>query len=128
MEEKHFWEWIEVKEDLHFNARVPRISEGEVWWCSFGENVGIEINGKSSTFTRPVLIMKKLSSLGFMGIPLTSQKKSGSWYIGFFLLYKYKSVRYNVNIFGNTRPTPVARSGGYFSPKYNLLKPSLTNA
>ena len=30
--------------------------------------------------------MKKLSSLGFMGIPLTSQKKSGSWYIGFGFL------------------------------------------
>lgn len=88
MEEKHFDEWIELKETLHFNAKAPRILEGEVWWCSFGENVGIEINGKSAIFTRPVVIMKKLSGLGFMGIPLTSQEKTGSWYAEFEFLGK----------------------------------------
>lgn len=34
---KHFKDWIKLKEKLHFNARRPRIHEGEVWWCSFGE-------------------------------------------------------------------------------------------
>ena len=88
MEEKHFEEWIELKEKLHFNGKLPRIHEREIWWCSFGENVGIEINGKSARFTRPVLIMRKLSDVGFMGIPLTSQKKSGSWYAEFEFLGK----------------------------------------
>lgn len=88
MEEKHFEEWIELKEKLHFNAKAPKILEGEVWWCSFGENVGVEINGKSVRFTRPVLIMKKLSRYGFMGIPLTSQEKTGSWYVKFGFLEK----------------------------------------
>ena len=88
MEEKHFEEWINLKEKLHFNAKVPRILEGEVWWCSFGENVGVEINGKSARFTRPVLIMRKLSKFGFMGIPLTSQEKTGSWYAKFEFLGK----------------------------------------
>ena len=32
--------------------------------------------------------MKKLSKLGFMGVPLTSQKKSGSWYVEFDFLGK----------------------------------------
>ena len=50
-------------------------------WCSCGENVGVEINGKSRLFTRPVLVYKKLSRFGFIGIPLTSQKKTGSWYV-----------------------------------------------
>ena len=59
-----------------------------MWWCSLGENVGIEINGKSNRFTRPVLIMKKLSRHGFMGIPLTSQCKTGSWYAYFRFLDK----------------------------------------
>ena len=86
--EKHFEEWIGLKEDLHFNAKMPRILDGEIWWCSFGENVGVEINGKSARFTRPVLIMKKLSKFGFMGIPLTSQKKTGSWYVEFGFLGK----------------------------------------
>ena len=88
MEEKHFHEWGDLKEKLHFNARAPRILEGEVWWCSFGENVGVEINGKSARFTRPVLIMRKLSKFGFMGIPLTSQEKTGSWYVKFEFLGK----------------------------------------
>ena len=48
-----------------------------------GENVGIEINGKSEYFSRPVLVFKKLSHLGFMGIPLTTKIKTGSWYICF---------------------------------------------
>ena len=80
MNDKHFQDWIELKEKLHFGGSAPKINEGDVWWCGCGENVGIEINGKSSRFSRPVLVMKKLSRLGFMGIPLTSQKKTGSWY------------------------------------------------
>ena len=86
--EKHFEEWIQLKEKLHYGGKAPRILEGEVWWCSFGENVGVEINGKSARFTRPVLIMKKLSKFGFMGIPLTSQPKTGSWYAKFVFLEK----------------------------------------
>lgn len=80
MDEKHFEEWIELKEKLHYGDSAPLISDGDVWWCGVGENVGIEINGKSARFSRPVLIMKKLSKTGFMGIPLTSQEKTGSWY------------------------------------------------
>ena len=86
--EKQFEEWIKLKEKLHYGGKTPRIRQGEVWWCSFGENVGVEINGKSARFTRPVLIMKKLSHLGFMGIPLTSQPKTGSWYTSFGFLGK----------------------------------------
>lgn len=85
---KHFKDRIKLKEKLHFNARRPRIHEGEVWWCSFGENVGVEINGKSERFTRPVVIMKKLSGLCFLGIPLTSQEKTGTWYVNFEFLEK----------------------------------------
>ena len=88
MKDKLFDEWIGLKKKLHFNNKIPRITEGEIWWCSFGENVGVEINGKSVRFTRPVLIMRKLSKFGFMGIPLTSQIKSGSWYAKFNFLSK----------------------------------------
>ena len=48
-----------------------------------GKNVGVEINGKSERFSRPILILKKLSKLGFLGVPLTSQDKTGSWYVSF---------------------------------------------
>lgn len=82
-EPKRFDEWNYLKKNLHKITSVPKISEGEIYWCGFGENVGVEINGKNARFSRPVLIMKKLSRYGFLGIPLTSQPHDGSWYIHF---------------------------------------------
>ena len=78
-----FDEWIETKKTLHFARKLSTINEGEIWWCGIGKNVGVEINGKSNRFSRPVLIVKKLSRFGFLGVPLTSQPKIGSWYVSF---------------------------------------------
>ncbi len=66
-ETKHFDEWNEVKKNMHSAAYLPRVSEGDVYWCGFGENVGVEINGKNELFSRPVLVFKKLSRFGFFG-------------------------------------------------------------
>ena len=83
MDNKDFDGWIRVKENVHYYGRMPNIKEGEIWWCAVGENVGVEINGKSDAFSRPVLVMKKLSRFGFLGVPLTSQYHIGSWYVSF---------------------------------------------
>lgn len=83
---KNFLDWIKLKEKLHNNKNKPPLfKEGEVWWCCIGENIGSEINGKSSLFSRPVLIYKKLSSSTFMGIPTSSQDRKGSWYVNITL-------------------------------------------
>lgn len=81
--DEEFNEWIEVKKTIHKASRIPAIKEGEIWWCAMGENVGVEINGKSSIFARPVLVFRKLSRFGFLGIPLTSKLHTGSWYVHF---------------------------------------------
>ena len=86
--EKHFEKWMGLKKKIHFGNSAPKITEGDIWWCGCGENVGVEINGKSSRFSRPVLIMKKLSHEGFMGIPLTFTRKTGTWYAEFEFLNK----------------------------------------
>lgn len=83
VEEKHFDEWMVLKRNLHNMNRLRLIHEGEIWWCAMGENVGIEINGKHEVYSRPVLVFKKLSRFGFMGIPLTSQSHTGDWYASF---------------------------------------------
>ncbi|MBQ3309797.1 type II toxin-antitoxin system PemK/MazF family toxin [Candidatus Saccharibacteria bacterium] len=77
--------WFPVKERKHntIAEKIPRITEGEVWWVAVSENVGVEINGKSEYFSRPVLVFKKLSHLGFMSIPLSTQEHGGSWYVNF---------------------------------------------
>lgn len=83
LDEKHFSDWVKCKEHMHSVGRLPAIKEREVWWVAVGENVGVEINGKSGRFSRPVLIYKKLSRFGFLGIPLTTQPHDGSWYVPF---------------------------------------------
>ena len=79
---KRFLEWIGLKEKLHRNPHItPLFKEGEVWWCSFGENIGIEVNGKGVKFSRPALVFRKLSAGGFFAIPLSTQIKNGTWYV-----------------------------------------------
>ncbi len=80
---KYFKNWIGVKSNLHYAGICRTVKEGEIWWCAVGENVGVEINGKNKEFSRPVLVLKKLSKYGFMGVPLTSQEHIGSWYVDF---------------------------------------------
>ena len=79
---KKFLDWIILKDKLHgLTYKPPLFKEAEIWWCSFGENIGSEINGKSDLFSRPALIYKKLSANIFMAIPTTSQERIGTWYV-----------------------------------------------
>jgi mRNA interferase MazF len=72
-----------IKQSLHELSTDPLFyNQDDVWWCAIGENIGIEINGKGKTFSRPILVYKKLSKGGFLGIPLSTQIKEGSWYVG----------------------------------------------
>ena len=82
-EKKNFADWFELKPAIHYKGILREFKEGDVWWCALGENVGIEINGKNKEFSRPVLVLKKLSKFGFFGIPLTSQDHKGTWYVPF---------------------------------------------
>lgn len=73
-----------MKEKLHDHEHIPPLfKEGEIWWSYFGENVGTEMNGKSDSFTRPIIILKKYDKYSFLAIPLTTRSKEGSWYFAF---------------------------------------------
>ncbi len=79
---KKILEWIKLKEVIHKRIHAPPLfKEGEIWWCYIGENVGIEINGKSDEFTRPMLILKKYDYQSFLSLPLTTKVKIGTWYV-----------------------------------------------
>lgn len=79
---KKFLEWIKLKEKIHkIESVAPLVSEREVWWIMFGENVGSEINGKNDRFSRPGLIFKKLSHTFYLVVPSTTQRREGSWYV-----------------------------------------------
>ncbi len=64
----------EVNRNLFYSAR-------EVWWCSVGINIGIEVDGKNTDFERPLLIIKVFNSEQIWGVPLTSKEKTGTYYI-----------------------------------------------
>ena len=78
--EKDFDRWNELKKKIDNRGSIY-VSEREVWFCSVGLNVGSEQNGKNEIFERPVLVIKRITSNTFIGIPLTSNKKKGSWYV-----------------------------------------------
>jgi mRNA interferase MazF len=76
--------WLSYSTKLSINEHIPAfIREGEIWWCHIGENLGTEINGKNKTFTRPVIIYKKLSRYTYLVIPCSTKIKEGSWYVKF---------------------------------------------
>ena|SRR3989338_2053100 len=81
---KPFLEWTGLKEKLDGKEhKPPMVSEGDIWWASLGTNIGSEIDGKSSLFTRPVIIYKKLAHGFYFIIPATSKPQEGSWYVSF---------------------------------------------
>lgn len=77
---KNFDEWNQIKKTLEIKRKIILFKEGDVWWCALGVNIQDESCGKGLQFSRPVLILKKLSKTSFIGLPLTTQKKSGSWF------------------------------------------------
>ena len=85
---KNFLDWFSLKPKINNLSKSPFFSEREVWYCHFGVNVGFEIDGKKSQFLRAVLVFKKLSKEMFIGIPLTSKTKNGSWYYPSFVSQK----------------------------------------
>ena len=82
--EKYFDKWNIKKKGLDVAVhQPPLVSEGDLWWCATGENVGTEASGKGRDFTRPIVILKKFGRVSFLGIPTTTRKQKGSWYVAF---------------------------------------------
>ncbi len=78
---KEFDQWNKKKKQAD-GKEIDRnlfLHEREVWWCSVGVNVGVEIDGKNNDFERPVLLIKKFNGLMFWGIPLTSKAKENPY-------------------------------------------------
>ncbi|MDR0979556.1 MAG: histidine phosphatase family protein [Candidatus Nomurabacteria bacterium] len=73
--------WTPEKVHIATEKSAPIFSEREIWWCEIGENIGIEMNGKGERFQRPVLVFRKFGQKFFLGIPLTSQAKTGNYYL-----------------------------------------------
>ena len=103
MDTKDFDQWNLKKKSLETSRKEFLFKTGDIWWCSIGINIKSESCGKGRDFQRPVLVLKKLSSSSFIGIPLSTQEKIGSWFIDitisgekrFALLYQIRMFHTN---------------------------------
>ena len=79
---KDFDSWNGLKKKINLKEISDNFNfhEGDIWWTSFGLNVGSEIDGKHETFERPVLILKYISRDVVCVLPLTSRPFDGSRY------------------------------------------------
>lgn len=78
--EKDFDSWNSVKKDIEVSDRKLFFHEREVWWCSFGINIGIEADGKREHYKRPALIIRKFNNQMVWAIPLTSKNKQDKFH------------------------------------------------
>ena len=92
---KSFQEWFKLKVLLWEKPSPVVFKQGDVWWCSLGVNLGEEVFGKGLKFTRPVLVFRKFTSNSFLGLPLTTQKKIGTWYAEMTLHNTKRCVMFN---------------------------------
>lgn len=73
---KDFETWNIEKIGIDKRNHHPYCNEREIWWCSLGINVGVEVDGKNGKFERPSLILKYINKDIVLVIPLTSKQKS----------------------------------------------------
>jgi mRNA interferase MazF len=83
MYNKDFDAWNIVKKRIQEEERKVYIRAGEVRWAVIGVNVGSEIDGKGTSFTRPVLVLHVIGSYLALVVPLSTKKKETTGYISF---------------------------------------------
>ena len=102
--EKDFDAWNNIKKNLENNKKKFFFKKGEIWWMSVGVNIANESCGKGDTFRRPVLILRKLSGNSFIGLPLSSKEKLGSWFIDISINNQKRYVLlYQIRMFSANR-------------------------
>jgi sialic acid synthase SpsE/mRNA-degrading endonuclease toxin of MazEF toxin-antitoxin module len=120
-----FRKWNFLKEEVDKKNRKIFIKDGNIYLTIIGRNIGSESYGKGIYFLRPVLVLKKLSNYSFVGIPLTSKEKSGSYYFKF----RYKNDKYSYAMFNQIRVFDTKRVFKYHGKindkVFEILKDSL---
>jgi len=106
LHQDRFDEWNRLKKKLHHKEKIIDFYQGNIYFMSIGKNIGHEVYGKENLFLRPVLVYKKLTKTTFLGIPLTSQKKEGSY----FFQFSYKKDKTSTAMLHQMRVFDIRRS------------------
>ncbi|OGI77141.1 hypothetical protein A3B85_01705 [Candidatus Nomurabacteria bacterium RIFCSPHIGHO2_02_FULL_37_13] len=88
---KDFTNWHKIKRKIEQKENRIYFQIRDIFFCSIGENVGFEQDGRGEEFLRPIIVVKKFNNEVFLGTPLTHTNKKGKYYFAFDL-NKGKSV------------------------------------
>jgi len=91
--EKDFESWNKLKKDLHHRVSNAIAHPREIWWCSFGVNIGAELDGKNERFERPAIVIKVYNRETMLVLPLTSKKKNDMFHIKIIIKNKASWVK-----------------------------------
>lgn len=84
--------WNEIKKETSKEIQLVGYKTRDIFNVKVGKNIGFEQNGKGEEFVRPVVIYKKLTKDMFIGIPLTTTKRDGSFFFHFEFIPNKTSV------------------------------------
>jgi hypothetical protein len=82
---KDFEIWHKIKNGIEKKEFRINFQIRDILFCSIGENVGFEQDGRGEEFLRPVAVIKKFNKQIFWGVPLTHTDKKGKYYYSFDL-------------------------------------------
>jgi len=77
---KDFDKWNQIKKLTNDKSETFGVHEREIWWISFGVNIGVEIDGKNEHFDRPALVLRKFNRQMVWVLPTTQQAKDERFY------------------------------------------------
>jgi mRNA-degrading endonuclease toxin of MazEF toxin-antitoxin module len=98
---KNLDEWNEVKKQLdkreYFDKDFPLyFAERDIWFMSWGLNIGSEEFGKNERFERPALVLKRFNEKMMYAIPLTTQvEKTHKYKVEYVLNEKKFAAKIN---------------------------------
>ncbi len=75
--------WNDLKKSLSKKEKLISFKDRDIFYMNMGENLGFEQNGKGEGFVRPVIVFKKFNRNMFLGVPISSQVKEGSYFFKF---------------------------------------------
>jgi mRNA interferase MazF len=93
--EKVYNKWNEIKKITNKNKRKLGIKPREIFWIKLGQNIGSEEYGKDKNFARPIIVLRKLTSDLFVGVPLTSTLKNNDYFHSFEYVNKQNGLVQN---------------------------------
>jgi len=83
MNASDFDKWNDVKKQTNINKRNLGVKPREIFWAKIGVNVGDEEYGKGDMFSRPILIIRQLTSDLVLAVPLTTTIKDNDYFHSF---------------------------------------------